>query len=525
MLAIIIDILRIIKASNNLDDELIITNIKEEIISLVDRKMKNKDFVTLENVAKDLYAYLVFNDGSSDKVDIEICHVYEECKVFNDFSWTSGELTVNDPNLLNIFNFFKRYNVERVFLKVVRHSLYTFVGEKYRPGLESLLNQLSEQNGGPKFVYDAVYGYRRYIHHNIRCVNPNCVNFVGHGQGFKRFDFRITSDNRTGYIFTIDLEQLYFFEFLEKKVKLLFNDHWRIVYKFLTNFDLIKSRNFQSLIEKIPRFYFTLEYVKDCGLLSFIVFGHKSVTFYEEAVYTYDVSDKDAFKISFTIYNDLKLLSSYIFSFSYRRIEVEIFTLFSLSTKPLFTNLVKRILYSKISAKKIIFLEALYSLRIITRSEINWTLASIPDLTQKYVFVILDDSYVTKIVESIMNIELKDRTSVNYINFYAILFFELEIYTEECESAKDKTYHLLESYYKLLEIKDVCKGVEDRFKTTVANICNTYYGLAKNLNMLYNIYYENEASFNEYYHLVKKVLDDLLRDKKFLEKFRNKKNF
>ena len=67
-------------------------------------------------------------------------------------------------------------------------------------------------------------------------------------------------------------------------------------------------------------------------------------------------------------------------------------TLFSLSDKPLIRYLMKRILYSMISAKKILFLEILFSIGVIKRTNINRFLDSIPDRSQNYVSVTLTDS-------------------------------------------------------------------------------------------------------------------------------------
>jgi len=71
-----------------------------------------------------------------------------------------------------------------------------------------------------------------------------------------------------------------------------------------------------------------------------------------------------------------------------------------------------------------------------------------------------------------MNIELKDKVSFNYIYLYIIILFELEIYLIECESFKEKSFKLLESYYKLLRTKDVLNSVELYSET---NVDNRYY--------------------------------------------------
>ena len=68
------------------------------------------------------------------------------------------------------------------------------------------------------------------------------------------------------------------------------------------------------------------------------------------------------------------------------------FILFYLSDKPLIKYLIKRILYSKISAKKNLFLEILFSIGVIKRTNINRFLDSIPDRSQNYVSVTLTDS-------------------------------------------------------------------------------------------------------------------------------------
>ena len=67
-------------------------------------------------------------------------------------------------------------------------------------------------------------------------------------------------------------------------------------------------------------------------------------------------------------------------------------TLFYLSDKPLIKYLIKRILYSMISAKKILFMEILFSIGVIKRTNINRFLDSIPDRSQSYVSVTLTDS-------------------------------------------------------------------------------------------------------------------------------------
>ncbi|EEQ81147.1 hypothetical protein NCER_102625 [Vairimorpha ceranae BRL01] len=156
------------------------------------------------------------------------------------------------------------------------------------------------------------------------------------------------------------------------------------------------------------------------------------------------------------------------------------FILFYLSDKPLIRYLIKRLLYSKISDKKILFLEILFSIGVIKRTNINRFLDYIPDRSQNYVFITLNDSsYITKLNEPIMNVELEDRTSFEYIYFYIIIYFELEMYVDKCGSAKDKSSTLLENYYKLLEVKNFCKDFEHCSKTTVDNICHIYYGLNK----------------------------------------------
>ena len=53
------------------------------------------------------------------------------------------------------------------------------------------------------------------------------------------------------------------------------------------------------------------------------------------------------------------------------------------------------------------------------------------------------------------------------------------MYVDKYEIAKDKSSTLLENYYKLLEVKNLCKDFEHCSKTTVDNICHIYYGLKK----------------------------------------------
>ena len=80
------------------------------------------------------------------------------------------------------------------------------------------------------------------------------------------------------------------------------------------------------------------------------------------------------------------------------------FILFYLSDKPLIKYLIKRILYSKISAKKNLFLEILFSIGVIKRTNINRFLDYIPDRSQNYVFVALNDSsFITKVIELFIN--------------------------------------------------------------------------------------------------------------------------
>ena len=116
MLVIIITILKLILASNNCDDHSTTEIIKEQIISLVCRKARNKDFFTLENAAKDLCAYVTRRGsvGIND-ISIVICHVYKDCKIYHTYTNTTDKLDVNSPNLLNIFNFLKSFDVERIF--------------------------------------------------------------------------------------------------------------------------------------------------------------------------------------------------------------------------------------------------------------------------------------------------------------------------------------------------------------------------------------------------------------------------
>ena len=196
------------------------------------------------------------------------------------------------------------------------------------------------------------------------------------------------------------------------------------------------------------------------------------------------------------------------------------FILFYLSDKPLIKYLIKRILYSKISTKKNLFLEILFSIGVIKRTNINRFLDYIPDRSQNYVSVTLNDySYIAKVIELFMNVELEDRTSFEYIYFYIIIYFELEMYVDKYEIAIDKSSTLLENYYKLLEVKNFCKDFEHCSKTTVDNICHIYYGLIKNLNMLLPNDIYKTSSDDEHYCLVGSVLNDLSKDKDFIKKF------
>ena len=116
MLVIIITILKLILASNNCDDHSTTEIIKEQIISLVCRKARNKDFFTLESAPKDLCSYVTRRGsvGIND-ISIVICHVYKDCKIYHTYTNTADKLDVNSPNLLNIFNFLKSFDVERIF--------------------------------------------------------------------------------------------------------------------------------------------------------------------------------------------------------------------------------------------------------------------------------------------------------------------------------------------------------------------------------------------------------------------------
>ena len=94
------------------------------------------------------------------------------------------------------------------------------------------------------------------------------------------------------------------------------------------------------------------------------------------------------------------------------------FILFYLSDKPLIRYLIKRLLYSKISDKKILFMKILFSIGVIKRTNINRFLDSIPDRSQNYVFVTLYNfSYIAKVIELFMNVELEYRTSLNIFIF------------------------------------------------------------------------------------------------------------
>ena len=519
MLVIIINILQLIIASNNCDDQLMTRNIRRQMFFLVDKKIKNKEFILLENAAKDLYAYFrkgIFVD--INKIEITICHVYKDCKTNHNFTYTADKLAVDDPDLFNIFSFFKSLNVERVFLSTSYYISHFFKTENGSFILADFMNKLSARNGGPEFVYDTVYPIFSYFHRNKRCINPYCSAITEYRQNFGKLDFCITNDNKTGYVFSIDWGQLDYSDFLKKKIKLLYNDNWQPVYNFLLNFDIVKSMAFCSLIEKFYTFYRQMKRTNNFPIGTFIKVTEENIIFHERFIYAVELDKLVGVKINFTTYEDFKQLRSQLLSLPLDRSKWAMFTLFSLSGKPLVICLVKRILYSNLSAKKIFFLEVLFSIGLIERSDINWFLASILEKSEICIFRTLNESYITKIVESIMNIELRDRTSYEYIYFYIIVYFEFEIYVDECETAKDKIFTLLKNYYKLLEVKNVCKDFIDCSKTTVDNICHTYWGLMKNLNMIL-FCSSNKTSFNEYYCLVETVLSDLSKNEDFIKKF------
>ena len=539
MLVIMIKILKLIMASSNHDDYLMTRNIREQLISLVCKKVKDKDFIALENAIKDLYAYVTNEDVVINNINIMICHVYENCKTNHNYTYTVNNSDIDDPNLFNIFNFFKSFNVERVFLSSGSNFFNICTTLNSPLILTDLLNRLSERNEGPKFFYETHYFDHICFHKNKRCIDPYCDLIAADNWNPRKFDFRITNDNKAGYMFLIDSEQLDCCDFIKKKINLLYKDNWEPVYNFLINFDYAKSLYYNNFIFKI-KCYFSLEnefYFKDENFFTIteknIVFHEKiinkfdvnevfvtntikSLFFQEKIIYKVDVNEAGDIQIDIAILKDFQRLVLRLLSIYCNHFETKIFTVFSLFTKQLFTCLVKRILYSGLSAKKILLLEVLFSIGIIKRSDINWFLDCNSSIDQDFVFEILNEFYITKIVNSIMNIGLKDGTSFYYIYFYIIIYFELEIYIDECESNKEKSFVLLENYYKLLEVKDICIEFVNRSETTVVNICNIYYGLMKKLNIFYKGFND---SFKEYYCLVKTALNDLLEDKDFIKKF------
>ena len=150
----------------------------------------------------------------------------------------------------------------------------------------------------------------------------------------------------------------------------------------------------------------------------FIKINEKNIIFYKTFKYKFDVNESSGIQIDFTIYKNFKQLRSWFLSLSYNRGKFAMFTLFYLSDKPLIKYLIKRILYSMISAKKILFMKILFSIGVIKRTNINRFLDSIPDRSQNYVFVTLYNfSYIAKVIELFMNVELEYRTSLNIFIF------------------------------------------------------------------------------------------------------------
>ena len=87
-------------------------------------------------------------------------------------------------------------------------------------------------------LFNTFYSNFINFHKNKRFTDPYCSFTATHKQNLKKCAFRITKDNRKGCVFSIDLERVNCFDFIKKKIKLLYNDNWQLVYDFLANFDL-----------------------------------------------------------------------------------------------------------------------------------------------------------------------------------------------------------------------------------------------------------------------------------------------
>ena len=98
--------------------------------------------------------------------------------------------------------------------------------------LTDFMNRHSARNGGPEFVFDTFYSNFINFHKNKQCIDSYCSFTAKHKQNLKKYDFRVTKDNKTRYVFSIDLEQVNCFDFIKKKIKLLYNDNWQLVYDF-----------------------------------------------------------------------------------------------------------------------------------------------------------------------------------------------------------------------------------------------------------------------------------------------------
>ena len=184
---------------------------------MVCRKARNKDFFTLENAPKDLCSYVTRRGsvGIND-ISIVICHVYKVCKIYHTYTNTTDKLDVNSPNLLNIFNFLKSFDVKRFFLGTNYCSFRYFTDEGGSYILTDFMNQIFARNGGPEFVFSTFYSNFINFHKNKQCIDSYCSFTATHKQSLNKYDFRITKDNRTGCVFSIDLEQLDCFDFIKK---------------------------------------------------------------------------------------------------------------------------------------------------------------------------------------------------------------------------------------------------------------------------------------------------------------------
>lgn len=516
MLYLFFSIFKFIQTSNILDDEMIKNNIKKQIVSIVEQKIYKNDFITFEDAAKEMHAYVVRE--TNDLIKINICHVLSSC--INDyFFYVVDEYSLTDQNLFTIFLFFKSFGVDKIYLNTSIYDYFAFSCESECEALCNLLNQLSFKSKGPYFFYVDYFNDFEHFHSNKRCNNSNCQHSAKYHQDYKFFDLRLSIDHKTGFMFYINLDDFDFSLLYKKKIELQFKEDWQTIYDFLNNFNLNQSYNFFDIPLGLFKSFYTSESSKKIPSMSFLpsffeIYG-KKVVFDQKFVYEIESNSLNGFKINIEIYKNLQKLVNFIPSINFVDASYIVFTIFSLSDKQIYSLLMRRLLNSKLSAKKILFLELLSYLKIIKRSDINWVLAYNTDMTQSLICDIFNTFFVDKIVKSIVGVKFKNRTGVYYIYVYIILYYELEDYIHECELNEELSCKLLKDFREILKVKEFKKFLNS-YQTTAFKIAALFFELMTKLKFLDN---SEQNLLNEFYHFTRVVINKIQNNAIVLDNF------